>query len=115
VPYIFVPYPPFLTSTAAIMHGKWTAEHNVFVIALRMGTNFDWNRIAQDFRTKFQTTTTPKDVESRWNKNLKDGELAKAVDDFRHSGVVDTDSPHAFNIARIIKLLADYPAAERVF
>lgn len=98
-----------------MVHGQWTKEHDIFVIALRMGTNFNWDRIGEEFRGQFGTPTTKKDLESRWNKNLKSGKLALAVDNYRHSGIFDDNGPDIEDVVRVIKIVSDYPAAERVF
>lgn len=80
-----------------------------------MGTNFNWDRIGEEFRGQFGTPTTKKDLESRWNKNLKSGKLALAVDNYRHSGIFDDNGPDIEDVVRVIKIVSDYPAAERVF
>ncbi|KAJ9297799.1 hypothetical protein DTO271G3_4020 [Paecilomyces variotii] len=95
-------------------HGKFSIENDIFLIAIYMGTRLGWRKIEEDFRRRFGTQATYKDIESRWHKRLKDTDLVLAVDDFRHSGIVREDQ-HRDDILSVVAVLADYSAAERVF
>lgn len=95
-------------------HGEWTNDNDIFLVALVMGTKFGWGKIQEEFRRRFGTSTTHRDLESRWNKRLREGDLALAVDDFRHSGVVK-ENHHQDDILSVVVILAAYSAAERVF
>ncbi|KMP01953.1 hypothetical protein CIHG_10187 [Coccidioides immitis H538.4] len=76
---------------------RWQKDEDIFVAALRLGTNFDWKQIEVAFQSTFEgSTATKKDLESRFNKNLKpqldipreQRTVADAIDDYRHYGRV---------------------------
>lgn len=97
-------------------HGTWTEENEAFIIALRLGTKFDWRRITELFVAKFHTKTVSKDIESRWNKGLKDSPRAMAVDNFRHNGRLPVHSDKDLDIVlQIIMILSKIPKEDRLF
>ncbi|KAL1962519.1 hypothetical protein VTN77DRAFT_9640 [Rasamsonia byssochlamydoides] len=103
-------------SRANMTHGTWTEENEAYIIALRMGTKLDWRRITADFRATFNTEAVSKDIESRWNKGLKDSPRALAVDHFRHTGFLPIDNERDLDIIlRTIIILSAYPKEDRVF
>lgn len=97
-------------------HGTWTAENEAFIIALRLGTKFDWRRITELFVAKFHTKTVSKDIESRWNKGLKDTQRATAVDNFRHNGRLPVQCNEDLDIVlEVIMILSEIPKEDRLF
>ncbi|WEW60466.1 hypothetical protein PRK78_005952 [Emydomyces testavorans] len=80
---------------SAANNGRWTKEEDIFVAAMRLGTSLNWGQIETLFPKTFKgITPSKKDLESRFNKNLKpkldiDKEkrtVADIIDDYRHYG-----------------------------
>lgn len=96
------------------MHGAWTADEDHFVVTLRLGTNLTWKQIASAFNERFKEATQ-KDLESRYNKNLKPQlnapkdkrRMADIIDDYRHYQQVDPSEQHVVDAANGI--LQQYP------
>ncbi|EFQ97565.1 hypothetical protein MGYG_00606, partial [Nannizzia gypsea CBS 118893] len=102
------------------MHGKWTEDEDVAIVALRLGTNLSWEGIKAKFDAAFPPASC-KDLESRWNKTLRPtlppraaNRTACLFDDYRHyrpSHIADGDQRRL--VLAVLRVLADHPA-ERI-
>jgi hypothetical protein len=115
----------FLPNLAAvpidiIMHGTWEPHEDLFISTLRLGTNYSWGRIEEEFNKRFRQATK-KDLESRYNKNLRptidseDGpskrQASDIIDDYRHyQDVRDLSKEEVEIIQKALLILQDYPA-----
>lgn len=98
------------------MHGKWEAEEDLFISTLRLGTNFSWARIEEEFNKRYPHATR-KDLESRYNKNLRpsfDGsskrQASDIIDDYRHyQDVHILSNDEAEIIEKALSILNQYP------
>ncbi|PGH02939.1 hypothetical protein GX51_04395 [Blastomyces parvus] len=99
------------------MHGKWTAEEDIFVATLRLGTDLNWREIKTEFNKRFPSAT-PKDLESRYNKGLKPGRhvpadkrrISDIIDDYRHYGLLEGENAAAREILQqALSILGEFP------
>ncbi|EEH17320.1 hypothetical protein PABG_07481 [Paracoccidioides brasiliensis Pb03] len=99
------------------MHGDWGIEEDIYLATLRLGTDILWHEMVRDFDRRFGYATA-KDMESRYNKNLKPGKnvhldqkgVSDVIDDYRHYGPKPSPSPfEAEVIAKALSILAEYP------
>ena len=96
------------------MHGSWTELEDHFVATIRLGTNLTWKQIAVEFNKRFKEASH-KDLESRFNKNLKPQidkpkdarRIADIIDDYRHYRQVDPEEQHVIDAS--IAILEQYP------
>ena len=64
-------------------------EEDLFISTLRLATSFSWGKMEQEFKKRFPQGTR-KDLESRYNKNLRPSigqskrQASDIIDDFRH-------------------------------
>ncbi|KAK2743227.1 phosphatidylinositol N-acetylglucosaminyltransferase subunit gpi1 [Myotisia sp. PD_48] len=103
------------------MHGMWTEEQDVAIVALRLGTNFGWTKIETEFNLLFPAATaTRKDLESRFNKTLKpelalpsggrQGQIAEVIDEYRHEMQTQfTDNTKRDWVLRALAVLRRFP------
>jgi hypothetical protein len=98
-------------------HGTWIERNDILLVALWMGTTMGWGEVLYQFKHAFpDSPANSKDLESRFNKQLRDEPKAMAVDDFRHSGVLPLDNPeHLKFILEVIVILSMYPKEIRLF
>ncbi|PGG95455.1 hypothetical protein AJ79_10045 [Helicocarpus griseus UAMH5409] len=98
------------------MHGKWTPEEDIFIVALRLGTRLNWKEIEAEFNKRFNHAKS-KDLESRYNKGLKPGRrvapdkrrISDIIDDYRHYKV-DYEDPKERDIVRkALLVLSEFP------
>ncbi|KLJ08527.1 hypothetical protein EMPG_16070 [Blastomyces silverae] len=99
------------------MHGKWTAEEDIFVATLRLGTDLTWREIETEFNQRFPSAT-PKDLESRYNKGLKPSRhvpvdnrrISDIIDDYRHYGPPEGETSAAREILQqALSILDGFP------
>ncbi|PGH21565.1 hypothetical protein AJ80_03125 [Polytolypa hystricis UAMH7299] len=94
------------------MHGKWEPAEDLFILALRLGTNLTWRGIEEEFCKNFPPATA-KDLESRYNKNLRRDHDPQGrrkldiIDDWRHYGRVEAGEDGV--IQEVLAILARYP------
>lgn len=51
--------------------GLWSEQQRRCLIVLKLSTTRSWKQIAELFRALYETATTHKDCESKYNKDLK--------------------------------------------
>lgn len=100
------------------MHGAWTHDQDIVIVALRLGTNYNWTQIEEEFNKWFpQAPARRKDIESRYNKTLKlqrggvgRGMIAVAIDDYRHYRTLQgVPAEHSEWVRAALRVLHHYP------
>ncbi|KAI1909698.1 hypothetical protein LOZ53_005217 [Ophidiomyces ophidiicola] len=102
---------------------RWQKDEDIFVAAGRLGTNLGWGALSAAFQKTFEgKTPNKKDLESRFNKNLKPKldvpkdkrTVADIIDDYRHYGRATYPEEQEV-IDKAIGFLESFDKADRVF
>jgi hypothetical protein len=64
------PYVPFIPSLA---------DEMIYLVVMKLASKHGWKRVAEDFRTRFDSEATAKDCESKFNKDLKRSKIFRLV------------------------------------
>jgi hypothetical protein len=73
------PVPPALLFPKMAHGGNWTLDQMIYLVVMKMASKYGWKRVAEDFRTRFNSEATAKDCESKFNKDLKKSKIFRLV------------------------------------
>lgn len=80
---------------------------------MKLASTYGWLRVAQDFRDKYGSGATKKDVESKFNKDLKKSSIFRVLTEFLDAGIIPDDPEDAGILADAVTMIGDIPLEDR--
>ncbi|EEA27726.1 hypothetical protein PMAA_025770 [Talaromyces marneffei ATCC 18224] len=109
--------PPCPLLLSKMAHGgAWTLDQMIYLVVMKLATRYGWKRVAEEFRARFGSEATAKDVESKFNKDLKKSKIFRVVRDWIDAETIpDDDIDGVCILLDALLLWGEIPSEDRVF
>ncbi|KUL90768.1 hypothetical protein ZTR_00362 [Talaromyces verruculosus] len=93
--------------------GKWTLEQRIYLVAMKLAATYGWEKVAEDFRAIYGSGATKKDVESKYNKDLKGGPIFRVLTELLTAGILPEDPEEQRILACAVLMIGEIPMEYR--
>ncbi|RAO64226.1 uncharacterized protein BHQ10_000238 [Talaromyces amestolkiae] len=97
-------------------HGRtWTLDQMIYLVVMKLASSYGWKRVAEAFRARFDSPATHKDVESKFNKDLKKSKIHQIVVDWMEAQIIPEDDPDGVCILLdALMMIGEIPLEDRL-
>lgn len=82
-------------------------------MAMKLAATYGWKRVAQDFRAKYGSGATKKDVESKFNKDLKKEPVFRVLRQWLFAGILPQGPEEEYIVACAVVMIGRIPKKYR--
>lgn len=94
--------------------GKWTLDQRIYLVVMKLATRYGWPRVAADFRARYGSRATHKDVESKFNKDLKKSPICRIIKEWLDNFTIPDGSKEVGILLDAIIMIGDIPSEDRL-
>jgi hypothetical protein len=86
-----------------------------YLVVMKLATKYGWRRVAEAFRARYSSAATSKDVESKFNKDLKKSKIFRVVRDWIDAQTIPEDDVEGVCILLdALLLIGEIPSEDRL-